>query len=185
MITTSNDTIFKKINILRSQGMSISANRREKKGLWKYDILDLGYNYRLDEIRSSLGISQFRRVEQINKNRIKIAKKYDKLIKNIKGISIPKKKEDRNHIYHLYSIKIGKDYPLTRNKVIQKLHRYGIGTSVQYYPLHVMSYYKNKYRKKIKQFPNSNILKEEILSLPIFPQMTEKQIRYVVSKLKV
>ena len=93
-------------------------------------------------------------------------------------------RSDRNHIYHLYSIKIEDDYHINRNELIKKLFKYGIGTSVQYFPLHLMSYYKKKYKNKQNQFPNSNVLKDQVLCLPIFPQMTDKQVEYVVSKLK-
>jgi len=182
MVTTNKSEIYKKVRILRSQGMDIFPKEREKKATWKYDVVDLGYNYRLDEIRSSLGLSQLKRVNEINNFRIKIAKKYNELIQNIKGITIPSTQSNRNHIYHLYSIKIEKEYSLTRDELYLKLHKNGIGTSVQYYPLHLMSYNKGKFSSK--DFPISNRLKDQILCLPIFPTMTEKQVKYVVSKLK-
>lgn len=75
MVTTNKSKIYKKVRTLRSQGMDIFPEEREKKITWKYDVVDLGYNYRLDEIRSALGLSQLKRVNQINNLRIKIAKK--------------------------------------------------------------------------------------------------------------
>ena len=86
MITTNSKSIFDKVNTLRSQGMSIQAKERETNSSWKYDIVDLGYNYRLDEIRASLGLSQFNRITKINQKRIKIAHKYNKLIKEISKV---------------------------------------------------------------------------------------------------
>ena len=106
------------------------------------------------------------------------------MIKKIKDILIPTTKIDRNHIYHLYTLKIDDSYHLTRDELIQKLHKNGIGSSVQYYPLHLMSYNRKKYGSKSKQFPIANTLKDQVLCLPIFPQMSEKQLNYVVSKLK-
>ena len=181
MITTNKNNLLKKFKQLRSQGMDITPNQREKLIQWKYDVVDLGYNYRLDEIRSSLGLSQLNRINNINKLRIKIADKYNKLLKNIKGISLPVIKSNRNHIFHLYSIKIEKEYYLQRNELFKKLSDKGIGTSVQYYPLHLMSYNKNKYNNL--DFPIANKIKDRILCLPIFPTMTEKQIQYVASNL--
>jgi len=185
MVTTNSNEIYKKIKILRSQGMNISPDEREKKAKWRYDIVDLGYNYRLDEIRSSLGVSQLRRVCEFNKKRIKIAKKYHKLISKIKGICIPKNKEERNHIYHLYTIKIENEYQLTRDELFQKLHKNGIGTSVQYFPLHLMSYYKKNYFHNASEFPVANDLKDKVLCLPIYPDMKSKDIEYVVENLKI
>jgi len=181
MITTNKNNLLKKFKQLRSQGMNITPNQREKLIQWKYDVVDLGYNYRLDEIRSSLGLSQLNRINNINKLRIKIADKYNKLLKNIKGISLPVIKSNRNHIFHLYSIKIEKEYNLTRNELFKKLYNKNIGTSVQYYPLHLMSYNKNKYNNL--DFPVANKIKNQILCLPIFPTMTQKQIQYVASNL--
>ena len=183
MITTNNSTISNKVNLLKSQGMSISAKNRESKSQWKYDLVDLGYNYRLDEIRSALGWSQLKRVNEFNKKRILIAKKYDEKLKKITGITIPKKKSDRNHIYHLYTIKIENDFHFSRDQLFNHLSKKQIGTSVQYMPLHLMSLYKEKYSKKTRDFKISNELKDKVISLPVFPSMTTKQIEYVVSAL--
>ena len=182
-VTTNNLKIAKKIKLLRSQGMDTSPEKREREGKWRYDVIDLGYNYRLDEIRASLGNSQLKRVNLINKKRIKIAKLYDKELKNIKGIRIPHTNPDRNHIYHLYTIKVD-GYHLSRNQLFKKLSKNGVGVSVQWYPVHLMSLYKQEYKSKMNQFPNSNILKDQVISLPIFPTMTKKQVEKVVSLIK-
>jgi perosamine synthetase len=181
MVTTNNLKLYKKIETLKNQGMSILPAQREKLSKWKYDVVDVGYNYRLDEIRSSLGLSQMNRIDIINKKRIKIAEYYNNFLSKIKGISIPKTKKDRNHIYHLYTIKIENDFHLTRDQVFNKLSEKGIGTSVQYWPLHLMSYNKKRYKKN--EFKNANFLKDQLISLPIYPLMTEKQIKYVAQTL--
>lgn len=183
MITTNNKKIFEHMKLLRSHGMTILPSEREKKAQWAYDVKEIGYNYRLDEIRASLGLSQFSRINSINKMRQKIAKEYDKGLANIKGIITPIIKPGRNHIYHLYTIKIEKDYHLTRDELFTHLHRGGVGTSVQYTPLHLLSYRKS-YKNKISDFNNANKLKDTILCLPIFPKMTQKQINYVISLIK-
>ena len=182
MVSTRNSKFYKKILGLRSHGMSNLPPEREKKSIWKYDIKEMGYNYRLDEIRASLGLSQFRRIEKINRLRIKIAKKYNEKLKNIKGITLPFKKSDRNHIYHLYTIKITKDFSLTRNELYFNLNKAGIGTSVQYTPLHCLSYNKKNYNKN--EFSNSNKLMNQIISLPIYPTIQDKQIEYIISTIK-
>lgn len=183
-ISTNNSKLFKKILLLRSQGLSINSAEREKTGEWEYDIIDLGYNYRMDEIRASLGLSQMNRVNQINNQRINIAQKYNKRLRNIEGITIPKKAENRNHIFHLYTIKIDKNYPMTRNELNKKLFDAGIGTSVQYIPLHLMSYYKENFRLSERDYPKANRLYNEILCLPIYPKMRNKQTEFVISKIE-
>ncbi len=181
MVSTNDAKIFKKISLLKSHSMSISAVDRESKATWKYDITDLGYNYRLDEIRASLGISQLNRINKINQMRINIAQKYNDLLNDVEGLVIPIVKDDRNHIYHLYTIKIENTFPITRDNLFTLLNEKGIGTSVQYYPLHLMSFYKKLLHPKKSEFSVANILKDQVLSLPIFPQMSNKQIYFVSS----
>jgi perosamine synthetase len=183
MITTNYSKLFHKSLKLRAHGMDNNPSDREKNQEWKYDITDLGFNYRLDEIRSAIGLSQFKRISKINDARIEIAKIYESLLEPIDGIITPKQCVDRNHIFHLYTIKITKDFPLTRNQLFKKLMKKGIGTSVQYFPLHMMSYYKKLYKLKPEDLPNCNILKDQVLCLPIYPQLTKKQIKFVVSSI--
>lgn len=183
MVSTSNSNIARKINLLRSQGMSVSAKSRESTGGWKYDVVDIGYNYRIDEMRCALGFSQMKRIDQINKLRIKVAKKYDKALSKIEGIILPINKKDRNHIYHLYPLRITSDYHLTRDELFAKLHDSGVGCSVQYIPLHQMSY-NEKIIQKNQKFPNADLIKNQILCIPIYPKIHDKQIQKVVSILK-
>jgi len=184
MIVTKNKKIATRVRSLRSHGMNIIPRKREEQRKWEYDIVEMGYNYRLDEIRASLGISQLKRVNQINDRRIKIAKKFSRELNKIKGITIPVQKKDRNHIFHLYTIKVEKNYPLTRDELFLKLASKGIGASVQYMPLHLMTYIKNKFNFRKDDFPMANKVKNQILSLPIFPSMTSKQVDYVVNSIR-
>jgi perosamine synthetase len=181
MISTNRINIYKKILKLRTHGMSIRPEDREKRGQWSYDVTGLGYNYRLDEIHSALGLSQIMRLEQFNKKRMKLAKEYSKKLEKIKGIITPKIHDNRKHIFHLYSIKIDKEFHLSRDELFKKLYKKGIGTSVQYIPLHLLTHFKKKYNEKKDHFPNSNILKNQVLCLPIYPDMTMKQLDYVVA----
>lgn len=181
MITTNDPKLYEKMKRLRTHGMTTTPHDRESVAKWEYDIKEIGYNYRLDEIRSSLGLSQFSRVDKINRKRISIAKKYNKALQQIEGLSIPFNKEKRNHIFHLYTIKVTKNYPMSRNELFKLLHKKGIGTSIQYTPLHLMSYLKKQF--KTKNFPNANLIKDQILCLPIYPTMTDKEINFVVKNL--
>ena len=183
MVSTNKINVYKKILKLRTHGMSIRPEDREKIGQWSYDVVDLGYNYRLDEIHSALGLSQIARVNQLNKKRMELAKEYSEKLRKIKGIITPKIEANRNHIFHLYTIKIEKEFHLTRDELFKKLYKKGIGTSVQYIPLHLLTYFKEKYNKKSNHFPNANKLKNQVLCLPIYPDMTLKQLDYVVSSI--
>jgi perosamine synthetase len=82
----------------------------------------------------------------------------------------------------LYTIRVTDDYPLSRDELFSKLHKLGIGTSVQYTPLHQLTYLRQKFKESL--FPNANLLYKQILSLPIFPTMSQKQVNYVIKALK-
>ena len=181
MVSTNKEKYFKKIKVLRSHGINRSASERANLKTWKYDVTTLGFNFRLDEIRSSLGLSQIQRLSKINKMRISIASNYSKKLSKIKGIITPKILSSRNHIFHLYTIKIDNDFHLTRNDLFEHLTKKNIGTSVQYIPLHKLS--SNKHFKKFN-FPIANKLENQILSLPIFPTMNVKEIDTVVNAIK-
>jgi len=93
---------------------------------------------------------------------------------------VPEIKHHRDHVFHLYTMRITDKFDLTRDELFQKLHKRGIRASVQYIPLHLMTYNRKKYQNAINDFPNANLLKDQVISLPIFPQMTSKQIKYVL-----
>jgi dTDP-4-amino-4,6-dideoxygalactose transaminase len=180
MISTKHQKVSEKIKLLSSHGINISINEREKNATWNYDVEEIGYNYRLDELSSALGYSQLKKISTIIKKQRKIAEEYTKSLKNIKGIITPKIKYTRDHVFHLYTIRVTEEFQLTRDELFKKLHKRGIRSSVQYTPLHLMTYNKKKYQKTIDNFPNANLLKEQVISLPIFPQMTRKEIEYIL-----
>ena len=182
-IITNSQKIAKKIASLRNHGITKTLIQREKANRpWEYDITHFGYNFRLDEIRSTLGISQLDRFSDIVKRRIKAALYYNKELSKIKGIEIIPYESKKNHAYHLYIIRIKKSYGLSRDKLHEKLFDCGIKTTVHYKPLHTFSMFKKKYNQK--EFENTMEAFKECLSLPIFPTITKKQQDYVVFNLK-
>ena len=184
MVTTNDPHIAEKIRKLRSHCLSITAEKREKLTEWKYDVTGLGYNYRMSELNAALGLSQLRRIKIILSKRKKIAKKYDKYLLKISGIKIPKINIDCDHVFHLYTIIIDSHYPLTRDQLFEKFVKKGIGSSIQYIPIHKFKYLKNFVSFKNKDFPIANNLNKKIISLPIFPQMKDVEIRKVVNIIK-
>jgi len=171
MVITDSSLLAKKIQQLRSHGMTKSLSQRyASKYPWVFDIEEPGYNYRLDEIRASLGISQLRRISKINELRKKVASYYTTKLKDVYGIITPKIVNDRSHSYHLYTIRITKNYGISRNDLFNILKKNGIRTTVYWMPLHKYSAYK-KYLKN-SDFPNSANIYEQILALPLYPTIT-------------
>ena len=183
MIITNSKIIAKKLQNLRNHGLSRTLLQRNKKSVpWEYDIEVPGYNFRLDEIRSTLGMSQLKRLKLMNKKRKNAANYYSQKLKDIVGIEIPNLFESKNHVYHLYVIRINSKFGLSRNLVHENLFKKGIHTTVHYKPLHTFSYFKNSLPKN-KKFPNSSKAFNECLSLPLYPNITRIQQDYVIDNL--
>ena len=183
MITTNDENLAKKLQVLREHGMSKSAIDRESEASWYYDVVDLGYNYRLNELQSALGISQLERVENGIKMRMEAARYYGERL-NLNGIVTPYEAAGRSHIYHLYVIKVDKDkFGLTRDELFKKLSADKVGVSLHYTPLHKLSFYKKFLNSTTNKFPVAEQIYQQILSLPLYPTMTKNDVDYVVDSI--
>lgn len=176
MATTNNATYAKNMKINRLHGISKDAwNRYTTTGAWRYDIVDNGNKYNTTDINASLGIVQLKKQELLRKKRSVIAKAYNKAFEKCNNIILPYIKNDRKTSWHLYVIKVN-----NRNEIIEKLKERHIGTSVHFIPIHKHTYYKNKYAYKEENYPVANAVFEKSLSLPIYPDMTEQEVQYVI-----
>ena len=141
MVITNSKNISDFIRSARNHGISKTLASRFSKGKpWNYDIENPGYNYRLDEIRASLGINQMKRIKKMNLLRKKAANYYTEKLGNVNGVIVPDKSIDAEHVHHLYVIRITEKYSITRDILFHKLLKKGIRTSVHYKPLHTVSY---------------------------------------------
>ena len=130
---------------MRNHGITKSLRQRFTKGHpWDFDIKQMGYNFRIDEIRSSLGLNQLKKIKKMNKLRQSACKYYNKNLKNIDGISVYEDPKLESNSCHLYVIKILSNFGITRNNLFSNFVKNGIRTSVHYKPLHKFSLYKNK-----------------------------------------
>ena len=183
MVITNSKNIADKVRQLRSHGMLKSLKSRYTDGYpWVFDILEPGYNYRLDEIRCALGISQLRRVAKINKMRKIAVLYYHSKLRNISGIILPDMVKDKSHSYHLYTIRITKLFGMSRNQLFKKLKHAGIRTTVYWMPIHEFTAY-SKYVKKSNVATTSKIY-DEILSLPLFPNISKRHQDAVINCIK-
>ena len=183
MVITNSKNIADKVRQLRSHGMLKSLKSRYAGGYpWVFDILEPGYNYRLDEIRCALGISQLRRVAKINKMRKTAVSYYHSKLHNIPGIILPDMVRDKSHSYHLYTIRVTKSFGMSRNQLFKKLKQAGIRTTVYWMPIHKFTAYR-KYTKKSNVVTTSKIY-DEILSLPLFPNISKRHQDAVINCIK-
>ena len=184
MVITNSKKIAKYVLTARNHGITRSLSNRFSSGKpWEYDVIEPGYNYRLDEIRAALGINQLKRIKKLNMQRKNAAKYYYLHLNDIEGIEVPKFSNTDEDVHHLYIIKIKKQFGMSRDNLFKKLLSSGIRTSVHYKPLHKFTIF-NKKGKIHHKITNSANTYSEIISLPLFPGITRKEQDVVIENIR-
>lgn len=177
MVCTDNETIYKKLLHYRTHGISRDSELMSKNdGGWYYEMLDLGYNYRLTDIQAALGISQLSRAKEGIERRHQIAKRYDEAFAGSDKIKIPFRADDISHAFHLYVIQVP-----DRKKLYDSLRENGIMAQVHYVPVHLMPYYR-QFGWKEGSLPVVEDYYEHCLSLPMYPTLTDEEQQFVIDK---
>ncbi len=182
MVTTENEEWADRMRVLRLHGISKDAWKRySDEGSWYYEVIEAGYKYNMTDIQASLGLAQLRKLEWMWAKRKKIARKYSEAFKSLDEIITPFVKSDRESAWHLYVIKLNLDMlNINRNQIIEELKTRGIGTSVHFIPLYLHPFYRDTFGYNSGDFPASEWVYERIISLPIYPGMTDKEVDLVV-----
>ena len=175
--TTNDEEVYKKAKLLRNYAL---VNGIDKFGSlsYIYDVVDIGLKYDINSINAAFSIAQLEKTDELIKRRKKIAEIYDKELKECHNITTPVKK--REHIYTQYIIKINKN----RDSFARELLERGIHTSLHYIPIHLLSYYKNKYSLKVNDFPNALKAYQQVLSLPIYHSLSDEEVQYICNTVK-
>jgi dTDP-4-amino-4,6-dideoxygalactose transaminase len=180
MIITNSKPIARYVMTARSHGITRTLSQRYAAGKpWDYDVIEPGYNYRLDEIRSALGISQLKRLKDLNLARRRACEYYNSKLGKIRGIVTPEITQKNDNVFHLYIIRVQKEYGLPRDELFKKLLKSGIRSSVHYKPLHEFTAYRRK-GKIFAQLTNVKRIYREIISLPMYPQITKREQDLVI-----
>ena len=186
MTLTNNKAIADKINRLRTHGITRDKKKMSQRPgdeIWNYQQIELGFNYRMNDIQAALGLNQIQRLDKYIERRNKIAKVYDEELKNLPIIT-PWQNTDAYSSYHLYPIRI-KNYKdkKTQIKIYHELIKNKIGANQHYSPVHRHPYYENLGFKK-NDFPESEKFHREVLSIPIYASLTNEKQKYVIEVLK-
>ena len=186
MLVTDDDEIDEKARIFVGQGMSHNAwNRYAKGGSWHYDIVEPGFKYNMFDIQAALGLVQLRRLEEMQAARLKIAAKYQQAFGAIDAIDPPFVPDYTTHCWHLYVIRIVPELlNIDRDRFITELNERNVGTSVHFIPVHYMSAYKKRFGYREDDFPNAKKHFERLISMPLYPTMTEEQTEYVIAAVR-
>ena len=185
MLVTDRDDIAERARILVGQGMSHNAwNRYAKGGSWKYDIVEPGYKYNMFDIQAALGLVQLSRLEEMQKRRLEIAAVYQEEFGKIDAVEPPFVPEFATHCWHLYVLRVLPELlTIDRDQFIVELNERNVGTSVHFIPTHTMTAFR-KLGWKEGDFPMTEKHFERIISLPLYPSMTDEQVRYVVAAVR-
>ncbi len=174
LITTNDQSIYEKLLLLRSHG--IKKNIEDTDELWKQDLVELGFNYRMSDINAALGVSQLRKLEDFILRRNEIAQIYDSHLKDL-PLLLPKNNVLK-HAYHLYVILTEQ-----RKELYHFLREKGIFTQVHYVPIHQMTLYKSVLNQD-SDLKNTDYYYARCLSLPIYPQLSSEEQSYVISSIR-
>lgn len=179
MVVTNREDIFKSASLFRTHGITHETSEMEKvDGPWYYEMLELGWNYRITDFQAALGTSQLKRARHNVELRRELVKRYNEAFKDISSIKTPYEAEDVYHAYHLYIIQID-----DRKGLYTFLRENKIFAQVLYYPLNLMPYYKQFGNKK-GDLPVVEDYYAHCLALPMFPTLTYEQQDYIIEKVK-
>jgi UDP-4-amino-4,6-dideoxy-N-acetyl-beta-L-altrosamine transaminase len=185
MCLTNNQGIAKKLNRLRSHGIVRHPSEMKKipEGLWYYEQVELGYNYRMTDLQAALGLSQLKRIDQFVKRRHEIKQRYDIALQE-KGIILPFQNEDTFSSFHLYILKIEEDAKIgNRNQVFERMRNAGVLVNVHYIPIYKHPYYTELGYSSV-DYSNSEDYYSKAISLPIHTSLTIEQQDYVIDMIK-
>jgi dTDP-4-amino-4,6-dideoxygalactose transaminase len=182
MITTSDDALAERMRLLTLHGMSRDAWMRYKSnGSWYYEVIIPGFKYNMMDIQAALGIHQLRKLNGFIETRQHYAQMYDQGLIDLPEIKKPTVHSDRNHVYHLYVIQVDhKRLTIDRGQFIEEVASYNIGTSVHFVPVHMHPFYRDRFGYQAEDFPTALSLYKKIVSIPLYPKMSEDDIQYVI-----
>jgi len=175
---TDNAEIANTARIIRSGGLVGGAFYKDGNVSFTYDVSCLGQKYDLNAINSAYAIAQLKKTDGFIERRRQIAKIYFQELAGCPHVTLPS--ESKEHIYTQFIIKIDKN----RDDFAKELISRGVSVSLHYVPVHLLSYYKNKYNYKVNDFPNALKNYQQILSLPIYTALSDDEVLYVCEKIK-
>ena len=196
MVLTNDETLYQKLRKLRSHGIVSTQDEFINTDLafqpatsgsqpllnpWYYEQRDLGYNYRLTDLQSALGLSQLKKLDIFRRRRKEIVNKYNAVFRNVEFVTIPFEDTNCNSNFHLYVLlfdfeKINSD----RARFMLKLKSKGIQTQVHYIPVHLQPFYRKRFGTNSGNCPNAECYYQKCLSIPLFPAMSDHDVNKVI-----
>jgi perosamine synthetase len=182
MITTDDGKLAKKMRIFRNHGISSELREREQQGAWFYEMVELGYNYRLSDIQCALGIGQLKKLPEFLKRRREIAARYSQNLCSISAVEPLRVREGAQSAYHLYVVRVDfSQCGMERKDFFKGMQERGIRVNVHYIPVYLHPFYRRRFNTGPGLCPVAEQQYERIVSLPIYPAMQDTDIEKVIS----
>jgi perosamine synthetase len=189
MLVTADSALADRARVMSLHGISRDAwNRYTQAGSWYYEIEDAGFKYNLTDLAAALGLAQLARADELHEKRLRLSRLYAEHLRASSVadiVELPPGIDDGAHAWHLFVIRLKLErLRCDRGAVIEALREHGIGTSVHFIPLHMHPYYRDTLRTEPGRFPVASREYERVISLPIWPDMTDRDLQRVVSALE-
>lgn len=179
MLVTNREDIAEKVRLLRSHGMTSLTLDRHLGHAYSYDVIDQGFNYRIDELRSALGLVQLSKLDKNNLRRKRIVEKYRTELQDI-PIEIPFREHEGEPAHHIFPILLPRGFD--RKQFMDGMRHQGVQTSIHYPPVHTFRYYMGRYGSI--SLPETEAVAEREITLPIYPSMGDAEMTTVIEATK-
>ena len=181
-ICTQRSDLANAMRRFRNHGITTDFKAREEAGSWFYEMVDLGYNYRMTDFQAALGRRQLGRLDRWINMRQRLADYYDTALADTPGVTPLQRREDVHHAYHLYVVRLEPEViAASRNEVFSALRAEGIGVNVHYIPVHLHPFYQERFGTRRGDCPVAESAYDTILTLPLFPAMSARDAEDVVA----
>jgi len=185
MVTTADADLADTLRTFRNHGIETTFRQRAASGTHFYDMTELGFNYRLSDLHAALGESQLNRLGEWTGRRNEIATEYDFRIQELDRVQPLVTNPGNLHARHLYVVRLTQeDGGATRDEVHQALRQQGVAANVHYRPVHLHSWYRRYFGTGPGLCPNAESASNGILSLPLFPSLTDGELEHVIQSLR-
>jgi dTDP-4-amino-4,6-dideoxygalactose transaminase len=180
-MATRDAKLAEKVRRLSQHGMSKNAKDRYTKRYRHWDMVEMGWKYNLDNVRSSLLLSQIDKMDDFCAERNKIAEYYEKKLEGIPGLDFPRNAPGSKNARHLFTIWVDSK---KRDELLAYLNEHNIGAAVNYRAIHLLSFYKKKYGYRTGMFPEAERIGKSTISIPLYPKLTKAEMKRVVDTIK-
>lgn len=185
LITTDDANLAGRMRRFRNHGITTDHHDRSAQGDWFYEMVDLGYNYRITDIQCALGLQQLTHLDAWIARRQAIAQQYDDAFADLEAVQPLHVRPDVSHAYHLYVIRLDPTTcPVPRGVAFKALRAAGIGVNVHYIPVHLHPFYRQRFGCRPGTCPVAEAAYEQLLSLPIFPAMSDADVADVIAAVR-